>query len=177
MTTTNYVDPWSSSAGEPLTGSSAPNSCWRYVTAAEMEKLMGSAQHLKTTETLSEYRNRTREAKHALAVKKAAERAATARAGTARAGTARAAAKQAERIKQIEENNAQWLKTQKGGTGSDFVDQLFDAPNLIAGAVVAGICWGFIAVMSTPGGSAVVVWLVGFGLVASFLNDYGKNRY
>ena len=108
MTTTNYVDPWSSSAGEPLTGSSAPNSCWRYVTAAEMEKLMGSAQHLKATETLSEYRNRTREAKHALAVKKAAERAAT-----ARAGTARAAAKQAERIKQIEENNAQWLKTQK----------------------------------------------------------------
>ena len=84
---------------------------------------------------------------------------------------------QEQRIKQIEKSNAEWLKTQKGGTGSDFVDQLFDAPNLIAGAVVAGICWGFIAVMSTPGGSAVVVCLVGFGALASFLNGAGKSSY
>ena len=111
MTTT--IDPWSSEAGEPLTGSSAQNSCWRYVTAAEMEKMT------KATE----------QGKRSLAVKKAAEKAARARKATAEKSDAplpwgaelgallAKGAKEAkeERIKQIEESNARWLKQQKGG--------------------------------------------------------------
>ena len=152
MTTT--IEPWVQ-AGLERMERQAPNRYWKVMgaieqerRAAQLERQLAQAEALKV-EIWKKERAEWKEAK-----------------------------KQEKKQKERDRLYRSWKARQpeRGAeeTKPDFADQLFDIPNVIAGVLGVGLVFGFFSVMATTMGSAIVVWVVGFGIVCSFLQSAGE---
>jgi ATP-dependent 26S proteasome regulatory subunit len=145
---TAAVEPWIK-AGLERMERQAPNRYWKVMTAAEQRKR--TARHQEEQAEAERQEIKCWKRKEEKRIKREAN--------------------QKERAQREAE-----ARRREAEREPDFVDQLFDIPNVIAGVIGVCLVWGFFSVMATTMGSAVVVWIVGFGAAASFLNGAANGR-